>query len=300
MQSDSHDVLEALDKVLDSSIFKRSERQSRFLRFVVEFYLKSPDGSLSSFDIASDCFNRIKTDDPDSTYVRNIASQTRRSLKSYYGKLQQSASLKIQLADKGYRPLFIHTCTSTFEQAKLLTTNYQEQKPEPYSAPHTIRRSPTVAVMPFYCLQGNELLGELMSDSLHSNLSKIQQVQLVPRRNSSLIAIQDSNLTSFQLGKLLGADYVVEGRYYILRDNLSLYLELSRCENDKVIWAEQIRSNVQEIANGTCEMIEEMLRVFSAQVIGLTRSGSTVPQRALLEQEKHPSGSGASARNSAA
>lgn len=247
-------IREALENVLASVPFARSAKQSAFLRFVVEYNgSNQTDTPLSSFSIATDCFNRSPSD-PNDAYVRNIASQTRKSLKSYYDSLPQAPDAVIQLAEKGYQI----TCQPNAADA---ASTLKPKLPALVVTPEVAHKLlPTIAVIPLRCASGNSehaVLGHMLSDSLTTSLAKSKYMRVISRRTSAQFDL--SNHSTMQLGEMLNADYLVDGQFYVHGGTLRVQVELSSCSNDEVIWADQIHSQIEAVVSETDELVEQIL-----------------------------------------
>lgn len=255
-------IKEALEVVLISAHFTRSAKQATFLRFVVERNLDNVDQPPSSFEIAIDCFKRSPPD-PNDAYVRNIASQTRKSLKSYYHTLLQTPDVVIKLAEKGY----LVTCH--LNTADATCTKQQLSIPSPATAKKgTHKLLPTIAVIPLRCVSGDSehaVLGHMLSDSLITSLAKSKYMRVISRRTSTQFSL--SNHSTIQLGEILNADYLVDGKLYVHGGALRVQVELSCCSNDEVIWAEKLHSEVEAVVNETDELVEQMLYGITSQLL---------------------------------
>ena len=249
-------IASLMAKIEVSPSFIRSKRLQKFLNFVVDFHLDNPSKKLSSIVIASDCFDRDPIKDPNDAYVRNIASQTRAALKSYYASLDEQPDVVIQLANKGYQPQF----SSPQEILGTETPEPQQRKSTKATPNLNNRLLPTIAVLPFECRGGDELhgiVGELLSGVLIANLAKSRHLHVISQRTSSQFG--ESLQSTSQLGAELGADYIVEGRYVVHGDSLRLQVELSCCGFDEVIWAEQFRSSVEAVVQEHDELTDQIL-----------------------------------------
>lgn len=251
-------------KIELSPSFIRSKRLQKFLNFVVDFHLDNPGEKLSGIAIAADCFGRDPSNDPNDAYVRNIASQTRTALKNYYASLAVQPDIIIQLAKKGYEPQFSTPQDQWKEQGQDLQRK-SHFKPIP---PPIKRLLPTIAILPFQCLAGDKLhsiVGELLSGVLISNLAKSRYLHVISQRTSTQFG--ESLQSTRQLGAELGADYIVEGRYVVHGDSVRLQVELSSCDFDEVIWAEQFRSSVEAVVLEHDELTELMLSGISQHLL---------------------------------
>jgi adenylate cyclase len=96
-----------LDEALSSPLFRKAERQSRFLRFVVDVALQSPEATIKEFDIAVAVYDRRPDYDPRTDpIVRVEAARLRARLREYYA-VTPPERVRIDLPKGGYLPLFI-------------------------------------------------------------------------------------------------------------------------------------------------------------------------------------------------
>jgi TolB-like protein len=96
-----------LDQALSSPLFRRAERQSRFLRFVVDAALKAPEASIKEFEIAMAVYDRRADYDPRTDpIVRVEAARLRARLREYY-EVTPPERVRIDIPKGQYVPLFI-------------------------------------------------------------------------------------------------------------------------------------------------------------------------------------------------
>src|SRR5438874_1108336 len=96
-----------LDSVLQSPGFRRNERLSRFLRFVVEQNLAGKDDELKEAVVAIEVFGRKPDYDPKlDSIVRTEASRLRAKLAEYYDSEGKTDPVIIELPKGGYVPAF--------------------------------------------------------------------------------------------------------------------------------------------------------------------------------------------------
>lgn len=96
-----------LDQALSSPLFRKAERQSRFLRFVVDAALQSPDVPIKEFDIAVAVYDRRADYDPRTDpIVRVEAARLRARLREYY-EVTPPELVRIDIPKGQYVPLFI-------------------------------------------------------------------------------------------------------------------------------------------------------------------------------------------------
>src|SRR4051812_37854070 len=96
-----------LDLALNSPLFRKAERQARFLRFVVGAALQSPAATIKEFDIAMAVYDRRADYDPRTDpIVRVEAARLRARLREYY-EVTPPGDLRIDIPKGQYVPLFI-------------------------------------------------------------------------------------------------------------------------------------------------------------------------------------------------
>ncbi len=137
-----------------------------------------------------------------------------------------------------------------------LTTSEQAAAPHPVSA-----LRPTLAVVPFQPASADadhQALGHAMADDIIAALSRHPGLQVVSRLSTA--AFRDTSLDWSQLRPLLGASFVLSGRYYVSGRGVRLTLELSETEQGHVLWADSARADVQAIFEGTDELVPLVVR----------------------------------------
>ena len=103
--SDKAPVLGQLQRILDSKKFGASDRNRRFLRFVVEEMLAGRGDRIKAYSIATTVFERDDSFDPQSDpIVRIEASRLRRSLDRYYWTAGRTDPILITIPKGAYVP----------------------------------------------------------------------------------------------------------------------------------------------------------------------------------------------------
>lgn len=101
------DVQRELDTVLSSDAFRRSERQSKFLRFVCELTLNGDAAKINEYLIAYEVFGRGPEYSPgEDSVVRRQAHALRQKLQDYYAGEGSDHAIRIELPVGRYVPVF--------------------------------------------------------------------------------------------------------------------------------------------------------------------------------------------------
>ena len=100
-------ISESLDRVLQSALFKKADRQSRFLRHIVRKHLDGDDDALREISIGFEVYGRPDTYDPKADpIVRVEASRLRSRLREYYETAGAEDQVRIDIPKGGYVPTF--------------------------------------------------------------------------------------------------------------------------------------------------------------------------------------------------
>src|SRR6266851_3944947 len=105
VDSEAQAVRRQLERALASAKFTRSERLSRFLRFVVERHLEGRDSELKESVIAMEVFGNRDYDPNQDSVVRTEAGRLRARLAEYYVDEGSRDTVIIELPKGGYVPV---------------------------------------------------------------------------------------------------------------------------------------------------------------------------------------------------
>ncbi len=135
-------------------------------------------------------------------------------------------------------------------------------------APHPVSAlRPTLAVVPFQPASADadhQALGHAMADDIIAALSRHPGLQMVSRLSTA--AFKDASLDWSRLRPLLGASFVLSGRYYVSGGRVRLTLELSETEHGHVLWADSARADVQALFEGTDDLVPLVVRQVASHI----------------------------------
>lgn len=128
-----------LERVLSSSVFKRAERSSALLRFVVEQTLNGGADRLKEYTLGAEALGRGESFDPRADpVVRAEASRLRGRLEQYYKTTGVTDPVVIALSKGSYVPRFV---------PNTVTPDAVAERPTPEGRVLRFARSPVVAWM---------------------------------------------------------------------------------------------------------------------------------------------------------
>ena len=101
-------IKEQLKRILDSDDFRRSERLSGFLKYVVEQTIEGKANNITGYSIGIDVFKKPKDFDSDlDSSVRVEAVRLRKALALYYHEIGKNDPIIIKVPRGGYQPVFL-------------------------------------------------------------------------------------------------------------------------------------------------------------------------------------------------
>ncbi len=240
-------VRRELELVLSSTGFARNDRQSQFLRFLVERHLEGRDNELKESVIAVEVFGRdpgydpkldgiVRTEamrlrtrldnttPPKAAWIRWLSNCRRGATDPFCAKAQPC-----RLAAKARfgRTTWIVAAVVAAAVVGGATWWWTRPSPGPF----------TVAVLPLENLGddvGSEYFADGLTDEIIRNLSVIDGL-MVPSRTSSF-ALKGKQLDAGEIGTQLGADYLVEGSVTHAGDQLRVNVALIRVDDDSRLW----------------------------------------------------------------
>jgi serine/threonine-protein kinase len=237
-----------LERVLESAAFRRNERLSGFLRFVVERTLEGRAQELKESVIAIEVFGRKPDYNPKhDPIVRTEATRLRARLSQYYAEEGKGDPLVIDLPRGGYVPVFREVAVAqalppahAIGVSKLLTATLLVVITATTAWWWIEHRSAPIAIaaLPFINLSqdsANEYFADGLTSEIIRNLSIIDG--LAVRSQTSSFVLKGKSRNIHEAGKQLAADYILEGS--VLRDGRQLRInaQFVRVRDDFPLWS---------------------------------------------------------------
>lgn len=138
---------------------------------------------------------------------------------------------------------------------------------------------PTIAVIPFTARAvgpGEEVLGEVLAEEIIAGLSRAPEFNVISRLSTSALRGRDGTLAD--MAAHLNASYVLSGAYRTANSQVVLVAELSDVRSGRTVWAESLRSTVDEVLLGDDRITQEAIgRVGAAIARVETQRASSKP-----------------------
>jgi len=221
-----------LHRVLTSPAFVNAERMRRFLEFVVEHALSSPNEPLKEMTVGMELYAGQAEFDPRTTAVVRVdATRLRTKLREYYGSEGARDALVIDLPKGGYSPVFREASN-------------QHAAPNPVS---TAVAEPSVVVLPFSNLSPDPeaYFSDGLTEEIIHALSSIRRIRVVAR--TSAFALKHSNADVREIGRLLNVDFVLEGSVRKSGDNLRVTAQLASTSDGYQLWSRRYERKVEDL-----------------------------------------------------
>ena len=243
---DPETVRQQLERTLASENFVRSERQSRFLRFVVERHLAGRDDELKESVIAIEVFGQQDYDPKQDSIVRTEAGRLRARLAEYYVGQGRGAPVIFELPKGGYVPVL-----KRLEEAPV-PAKIRALRPWllPALAGCVVALGATgwwwvqpkkpiaIAVLPLQNLNqdaASDYFADGLTDEIIRNLSIIEG--LAVRSQTSSFAFKGKPRNLHEVGKQLEAEYILEGSVLGSGTKLRINAQLVRVRDDLTLWS---------------------------------------------------------------
>jgi adenylate cyclase len=222
-------VLVQLEKVVASATFKRADRMSRFLRFIVEETLQGRGSTLKEYLVGVEVFDREDSYDPRTDpVVRGEARRLRSKLMEYYEGEGRKDPVRIHLPKGNYAAVFEASAASTaVVEAVSLATG---------PGPADLR---SVAVLPFLNLSPNpenEYFSDGLTEEIIHALGKVTGMSVVAR--TSVFQYKGKAYDIRKIGEELGAQTLLEGSVRKSSERLRISAQLINATDGYHLWSE--------------------------------------------------------------
>jgi serine/threonine-protein kinase len=253
-------IREHLSAVLTGEVFVRSERLSRFLRYVVEKTLEGRGDEINEYSIGVDVYDRPTTFDPriDST-VRVEAGRLRAKLREYYEAEGKDSAIRIQLPKGNYSPSF-----------REIVPRSEAIETESDTADRETLKS--IAVLPFADLSpahDQEYFGYGIAEELMFALSRLRQ--LLVASQTSVFALKEKLQDVREIGKRLDVDAVLEGGVRKHESKLRVTAQLIDAVSGYRVWSEVYDRELEDIFKIQEDISGSVVNALSAGFLSLPK-----------------------------
>ena len=228
-------ITEQLNRILCSPLFAQSQRQCRFLRYIVNESLAGNANRLKGYTIGVEVFDRDVSFDPNiDSIVRVEAGRLRSKLREYYHTVGIHDAVYIELPKGVYTPVF----------NKNRHVNFDE--PGNNTSGEDIGNS--VAVLPLRLLSGEpglEYFSEGMTDAIITALAKRKSLKVISL--TSVLQFKQTQKPLKQIAKELKVTHVVEGSVLKDGNTVRITAQLIDSRTDFHMWCESFERKMNNV-----------------------------------------------------
>ncbi len=269
VRSDSlkpEEIRSQLLRILTSPDFPGRGKLGDFLRFAVEHALDGKPEKLKGYTIALEIFGRDALFDPShDPVVRIQAGRLRQALERYYLLSGKSDPIRIDLPKGGYVPVFTEQSGGRVRVE-----------------PRTTR--PTIAVMPFIHLGTDEQAGYFafgLGEELSTQLGLIQGLSVIAYY--ATMQYRGLSLDLRQVGRELGAQYIVTGSVRRSLDRIRLTIQINEARTRQQLWGHKY-----DIPMDTADLLQAHERIVPAIVSGVADYYGAISQMLWKASREKP------------
>lgn len=127
---------------------------------------------------------------------------------------------------------------------------------------------PTIAVVPFQALPADpehDALGHAMADDIIATLARHPGLRVLSRLTTS--AVRDLATDLPRLHQLLGASFVLSGRFYVRGGRVRLSAELCELREHQVLWTATHHADVDALFEGQDDLVPQLVHQVTQQVL---------------------------------
>jgi TolB-like protein len=229
-------IRDQLERILQSAEFRASDKQRKFLSFVVDETLADRASQLKGYTLAVAVYGRTASFDPQvDPIVRVEAGRLRRALEHYYLTAGKNDPVRIKIPKGGYVPTF--------------NTN---QIPPSGAKPHISKREdrvlttvPSVAVLPLTNLTGDEeqeYFTDGLTEELTAELARYQDFQVIA--SQSTMQYKGQEVDPRQVGRDLGVRFLLTGSVRKDLQTVKATIRLLDTATAGQIWGESFKRDL--------------------------------------------------------
>lgn len=258
---ESKAVVDQLNKILGSDQFARAFRIKKLLKFLVNETLAGRAHQIKAFTIGMAVFDRASDFDPQADpIVRINAARLRRHLNDYYDNWGQDSEIRIAVPKGTYVPSFHWIQPSPGDRKALDRDACVALLGEETGAGKSALgfTEPVIAILPFsdvgddgtpaYLLDG-------LSDELSSLLALFDDIKVIDY--FSMIKFRGRLIGIREIGRKLGADFLISGSIKTEKDSIKIRTSLSEAKSAIQIWTRVFERPLsgQNVADALSEIV---------------------------------------------
>jgi adenylate cyclase len=261
-----------LERILQRAEFKASDKQRKFLSFVVDEALAGRSSQLKGYTIAVSVYGRPEGFDPQvDPIVRVEAGRLRRALDRYYLTAGKNDRVRIDIPKGSYVPAF-----STVQEAPTGDKTRSSESENKFST-----TEPSIAVMPLRNLTGDfeqDYFVDGLTEELTAEITRYQDFHVIA--SQSTLPFKGKNVDPREVGRDLGVQFLLKGSLRRDSKTVKVTIQLLDTSTAEQIWGESYKRD--QTAADLIAVQEEIAH----QVIGVVSDHYGLIKRRLSKESR--------------
>jgi adenylate cyclase len=247
----------------------QSDRQQRFLKFIVTEALAGRTDRLKGYTIAIEVFDRDVNFDPAvDAIVRVEAARLRAKLREYYDREGRADPVRFELP-KGAYAIRVEwqapAPTASLEEPPEVRAKGVRDANSSHLRP--IEDRPSLAVLPFANMSNvpeQEYFADGITDGLITDLSRLPGLFVISRHSS--FVYKGVSKRAEEIGTELGIRYLLEGSVQRAADRVRITVQLIDTASGAHLWAERYDRNLEDIFAVQDDVTQRIVNVLQVKL----------------------------------
>ena len=258
-----------LERILASPCFVLSERQQRFLKFIVTETLAGHTDRLKGYTIAVEVFDRDVSFDPAiDAIVRVEAARLRAKLREYYDREGCTDPVRFELPKGAYAiRMEWRTSESTLALQESPAARAKTVGHAISTRLRPIEDRPSLAVLPFANMSSDseqEYFADGITDGLITELSRLPGLFVISRHSS--FVYKGVSKPAEEIGAELGIRYLLEGGVQRAAGRVRITVQLIDAASGANLWAERYDRELKDIFAVQDDVIQRIVAVLQVKI----------------------------------
>jgi adenylate cyclase len=256
-----------LERIVASPCFVQSERQQRFLKFIVTETLAGHTNRLKGYTIALEVFDRDASFDPAiDAIVRVEATRLRAKLREYYDHEGRTDSVRFELPKGAY--------AIRMDWRAPKTALSLQEIPEAKAVAGTvatrlrpIEDRPSLVVLPFANMSSDseqEYFADGITDGLTTELSRLPGLFVISRHSS--FVYKGVSKRAEEIGIELGIRYLLKGSVQRAAERVRITAQLIEAATGGQLWAERYDRELRDVFAVQDDVTQRIVNVLQVKL----------------------------------
>ncbi len=229
-------VRNQVKRIIQSPHFNASEKQKRFLQFILDETFEGRAAQLKAYTIAISAYGRPSTFNPQlDPIVRVEAGRLRRALKNYYLSSGEDDLISIEIPKGRYIPIF-----------KDISRSFKGgNQTQPASTLQNSFAGPSIVLTPLVNLseeKNEDYFVDGLTEELTSELARFQDFSVISAQ--SAMRLKDQKLDPKEIGQALGVRFLLTGSLRKGAADIKVILQLYDTATAEQIWGMSFKENL--------------------------------------------------------